>query len=56
MHTPAIYEKNLPYGCEAIVKRKCGSGRVTSPIYKQASLVGHLMICRMHIAEFTRYH
>ena len=40
LHTPAKYEKNPPYGCEAIVKRKCrssGSGRVASPIYKQAS-------------------
>ena len=31
-HTPAKYEKNPPYGCEAIGKRKCGSGGVPSPI------------------------
>ena len=23
LHTPATYEKNPPYGCEAIAKRKC---------------------------------
>ena len=45
LHTPAKYEKNPPYDCEAIAKRKCGSGGpggVVSPIYKQASLVGRL--------------
>ena len=42
LHTPAKYEKNPPYGCEAITKRKCGSRGVASPIYKQASLVGCL--------------
>ena len=45
LHTPAKYEKNLPYGCEAIVKRKCGSGGVDSPMHKQASLVGCLIRC-----------
>ena len=30
-------EQNPPYGYEAIAKRKCGSGGVASPIYKQAS-------------------
>ena len=46
-YTPAKYEKNLPYGCEAIVKRKCrasGSSGVASPIYKQASPVGRFNI------------
>ena len=46
LHTPAKYEKNPPYGCEAIVERKCGSGEsggVASPIYKQASLAGLLI-------------
>ena len=33
-------KKNPPYGCEPIAKRKCG---VASPIYKKASLVGHLI-------------
>ena len=48
LHTHAKYEKNPPYGCVAIAKKKCGSGRsggsggVASPIYKQASLVGRL--------------
>ena len=44
LHTPAKYEKNLPYGCEAIAKRKCGSSGVASPIHKQASLAGCLTI------------
>ena len=53
LHTPAKYEKNPPYGCEAIAKRKCRSGRsgkssrasgVASPINKQASLVGRLIL------------
>ena len=44
LHTPAKYEKNPPYGCESIVKRKCGYGRVASRIYKQASLAGRLTI------------
>ena len=47
LHTPAKYEKNPPYGCKAIAKRKCGSGSsggVASPIYKQVSLVGYLII------------
>ena len=43
LHTPAKYEKNPPYGCEAIAKRKCGSGGVASPIYKQASLARRLI-------------
>ena len=38
LHTPATYEKNPPYGCEAIVKRKCGFDGVASPIYKQVAL------------------
>ena len=36
-----------PYGCKAIAKRKCGSGGsdgVAFPIYKQASLMGCLVI------------
>ena len=40
-------KKNLPYGCEAIAKRKCrphGAGRVTSPIYKKVSLAGRLIL------------
>ena len=46
LHTPATYEKYLPYGCEAIVKRKWGSGGSGSRFshkYKQTSLVEHLM-------------
>ena len=43
LHTPAKYEKNPPYGWKAIAKRKCGSGGVASPIYKQASLAGRLI-------------
>ena len=35
LHTPAKYDKNPPYGCEAIAKRKCGSNGVASPIYKR---------------------
>ena len=44
LHTPVKYEQNPPYGCEAIAKRKCGSGGVSSPIYKQASRKGRLII------------
>ena len=44
LHTSAKYEKNLPYGCEAIAKRKCGSGGVASPVHKHASLVGRLIL------------
>ena len=44
LYTPAKYEKNLPYRCEAIVKRKCKSGGVASLIHKQASLVERLKI------------
>ena len=49
LHTPTKYEENPPYGCEAIAKRKCGSGGVASPIYKQASLVGRLKIAITHL-------
>ena len=42
LHTPIKYEENPLYGCKAIAKRKCGSGGVASPIYKQASLMGRL--------------
>ena len=44
LHTPPKYKKNPPYGCEAIEKRKCGSSGVTSPIYKQASHEGCLIM------------
>ena len=43
LHTPAKYEKNPHYGCEAIAKRKCRSRGVASPIYKQAFLAGCLI-------------
>ena len=44
LHTSGKYEKNPPYGCKAIAKRNCGSGGVASPIYKQESLAGRLII------------
>ena len=56
LHTPAKYEKNPPYGCEAIVKRKCrsgSSGGSASPIFKQASLTGRLSI--NHSSNFQYY-
>ena len=53
MHTAAKYEKNPPYGCEAIAKRKCGSGRVASPIYKQVSPVGRLIIENYERVQFS---
>ena len=34
LHTPAKYEKNPPYGCEAIAKRKCGCGGVASSLHE----------------------
>ena len=57
LHTPAKYEKNPPYGYEAIAKRKCGSGGVISPIHKQASLAGHLInlqVCMIQCNSFFR--
>ena len=43
LHTPAKYEKNLPYGCAAMAKRKCGSSGVASLIHIQVSLAGSLI-------------
>ena len=48
-------KKNLPYGCEAIAKRKCGSGGVTSPIYNQASREGHLIVCHFLLLKVSKY-
>ena len=53
LHTPAKCEKNPPYGCEALTKRKCGSGGVTSPIYKQVSLAGCLIMTREFNSKVT---
>ena len=48
LHTPAKYEKNLPYDCEAIAKRKCGSGEssgVSNPYpYGCRDLAGQYII------------
>ena len=47
LYTAAKYEKNLPYDCEAITKRKCGSGGVASPTYKEVSLTGRLNMVKI---------
>ena len=45
---PAKFEKNPPNGYRVIRKTKCGAGRAggagSSPIHKQASLAGRLII------------
>ena len=42
---PAKFEKNPPNGYRVIRKTKCGAGGAwSSPIHKQASLAGRLMI------------
>ena len=53
LYIPAKYEKSAPYSIGAIAKTKCGAGRaggaggaggLASPINKQASLAGRLII------------
>ena len=43
---PAKFEKNPPNGYRVIRKTKCGAGGAgSSPIHKQASLAGRLIMC-----------
>ena len=56
LYIPAKYEKSAPYSIGAIAKTKCGAGGaggsggagraggLASPIYKQASREGHLIL------------
>ena len=59
---PAKFEKNPPNGYRVIRKTKCGAGRAGgaagdgraggSPIHKQTSLAGRLIIINKYVDEY----
>ena len=53
---PAKFEKNPPNGYRVIRKTKCGAGGAgSSPIHKQASLAGRLIIDTTLIISYFTY-
>ena len=62
---PAKFEKNPPNGYRVIRKTKCGAGRAagaggaggagSSPIHKQASLVGRLIIRESAVQKYSKW-